>query len=269
MFELLGYTFFQHALWGALLSSILCGIVGTYVVTRRLVFVSGGISHASLGGVGLGAYLGFSPILGATVFALISAFSIQLLSQSGKAREDSAIAMLWTLGMGIGILCASLAPGFMPDLPSFLFGNILYISAESLYIQAVFTAFVALFFILFLRPIVAVAFDADFALTQGIPVARIETAMLLISSLTIVSCLNMMGIVLVISLLSVPQATANLFTHHFGRMICLSILFALLGCLGGLLLSVLLNVPSGASIIVVSIALYFVMRMSLYAFKRK
>ena len=260
MLDLLQYTFFQHALWGALLSSILCGMIGTYVVTRRLVFVSGGIAHASLGGVGMGAYMGFSPVLGAAAFAILSAFGIRRLSSGGEVREDSAIGMLWTLGMSIGILFASLSPGFMPDLPSFLFGNILYVGTTDLWVQGALLLVVGAFFAMFMRSIVAVAFDVDFAMTQGIRVERIETAMLVLSALTIVSCLHMMGIVLVISLLSVPQATAGYLTHHFGRLMLYSAAFALLDCVGGLFLSAWLNVPSGASIIVVSVAVYFAVR---------
>lgn len=257
------YTFFQNALLAALLSSMLCGFVGTYIVTRRLVFVSGGISHASLGGVGLGALAGFSPLAGAFVFGLLSALGIRGLSRSETMREDSAIAMLWTLGMAVGILCASLAPGFMPELPSFLFGNILLVSYANLLYQGVLLILVLLFFAFFLKPIIAVAFDADFARTQGIHVAWIDSVMLVIIAATIVSCLSVMGVVLVISLLSIPQSTANLLTHRFGQMIILSSCFAFISCIGGLLLSLVYNVPSGAAIIVVSITLYFVCRIGI------
>lgn len=258
LLDYLDYTFFQNALWAALLSSLLCGFVGTYIVTRRLVFVGGGISHASLGGVGIGAYFGFSPLLGALGFGLLSAVGIRVLSQSNNMREDSAIAMLWTLGMGVGILCAGLSPGFMPELPSFLFGNILLVNKASLMFQGGLLLAVALFFVCFFKPIVATAFDADFAKTQGLNIGLIDGVMLVIIAATIVSCLNVMGIVLVISLLSIPQSTANLLTHRFEWMIALSALLALISCLGGLLLSLAYNVPSGAAIIVVSIALYFV-----------
>ena len=120
---MLAYEFFRNALLGGLLVSILCAMVGTYVVTRRMVIVGGGMAHASLGGVGLGAYLGFSPLLGAALFAVFSGYSIDFLSRR-NVREDAAIAMLWTLGMSLGILFAYLTPGFMTDLPSYLFGNI-------------------------------------------------------------------------------------------------------------------------------------------------
>lgn len=130
--DILSYSFFQHALIGSLLASILCGIIGTYIVTRRLVFISGGITHASFGGIGIGVFLGINPILSAMVFSIMSACGVQWLSTKGNIREDSAIAMFWTLGMSIGIICSFLTPGFMPDLPSFLFGSILTIGVSDL-----------------------------------------------------------------------------------------------------------------------------------------
>ena len=122
--DLLQYTFFQHALLGSLLASIACGIIGTYIVTRRLVFISGGITHASFGGIGLGLFAGISPILSAAVFSVLSAFGVEWLSRRKDMREDSAIAVFWTLGMALGIMFSFLSPGFAPDLSAYLFGNI-------------------------------------------------------------------------------------------------------------------------------------------------
>lgn len=126
--DLLQYTFFQHALIGSLLASIVCGLIGTYIVTRRLVFISGGLTHASFGGIGLGLYTGVSPILAAGVFAVLSAFGVEWLSKRNDMREDSAIAVFWTLGMALGIMFTFLSPGFAPDLSAYLFGNILTIT---------------------------------------------------------------------------------------------------------------------------------------------
>ena len=122
--NILEYSFFQNALLGSLLASVLCGFIGTYIVTRRLVFISGGITHASFGGIGLGVFLGINPILSAMVFSVLSAFGVQWMSRRGDVREDSAIAVFWTFGMSLGIICCFLSPGFMPDLPSFLFGSL-------------------------------------------------------------------------------------------------------------------------------------------------
>ena len=256
--DLLQYTFFQHALLGSLLASIACGLVGTYIVTRRLVFISGGLTHASFGGIGLGLYTGISPILSAALFAVLSAFGVERLSKRKDMREDSAIAVFWTLGMALGIMFTFLSPGFAPDLSAYLFGNILTITASDIALLGVLSVVLAVFFGLYLRPIVSIAFDREFARSQGLPVEFFEYALMLFIALTIVACLRMVGIVLVISLLTIPQMTANLFSHRFHRIIWLSIGIGYLSCLGGLLLSFYLNVPSGASIIFFSILIYAV-----------
>lgn len=256
MTELLQYTFFQHALLGSLFASIACGIIGTYIVTRRLVFISGGITHASFGGIGIGLYCGISPLLTAAIFSTLSAFGVEWLSKRSDMREDSAIAVFWTFGMAIGVIFSFLAPGFTPDLSSFLFGNILTITRTDILLLALLSIALIAFFSLFLRPIIAIAFDREFARSQRMPVAVFEYLLMMFIALTIVSCLRMVGIVLAISLLTLPQMTANLFTHSFKRIIGLSIILGYIGCLGGLLLSYQLQVPSGAAIIFVSILIY-------------
>ena len=256
--SILSYTFFQNALLGSLLASILCGLIGTYIVARRLVFISGGITHASFGGIGIGVYLGFSPILSAAVFSVLSACGIQWFSHRRDMREDSAIAIFWTLGMSIGIICSFLAPGFTPELSSYLFGNILTVTPSDLYLLGTLALIAIVVFTCFLRPLVSMAFDAEFARSQRLPVITVEYLMMDFIALTIVACLRMVGIVLVISLLTIPQVTANIFTHSFKRMALLSIVTGYSGCLGGLYLSYHYNIPSGASIIFVSILIYLV-----------
>ena len=171
-------------------------------------------------------------------------------------REDSAIAVFWTFGMAIGIIFSFLAPGFTPDLSSYLFGNILTITQGDIWILAILSIVLIAFFTLFMRPIIAIAFDREFARSQQMPVALFEYILMMFIALTIVACLRMVGIVLAISLLTLPQMTANLFTYSFKRIIGLSILIGYIGCLGGLLLSYQLQVPSGAAIIFVSILIY-------------
>lgn len=259
--DLLQYTFFQHALLGSLLASIVCGIIGTYIVTKRLVFISGGLTHASFGGIGLGLYTGISPILSAAVFAVLSAFGVEWLSKHKDMREDSAIAVFWTFGMALGVLFTFLSPGFAPDLSAYLFGNILTITLGDLALLAGLAIFLILFFLLYLRPIIYVAFDREFARSQGIPVQRFEYILMMFIALTIVACLRMVGIVLVISLLTIPQMTANLFSYQFRHIIWISIGIGCLSCLGGLIISYFLNVPSGASIIFFSIIIYAVCKL--------
>ena len=256
LIELLQYTFFQHALLGSLFASIACGIIGTYIVTRRLVFISGGITHASFGGIGIGLYTGVSPILSAAIFSVLSAFGVEWLSKRKDMREDSAIAVFWTFGMAIGIIFSFLSPGFAPDLSAFLFGNILTITRTDIVVLAVLSLLLIAFFAIFPSPITYIAFDREFARSQHIPVVLFEYILMMFIALTIVACLRMIGIVLAMSLLTIPQLTANLFTVSFKRIILLSILFAYIGCVGGLLLSYQLQIPSGAAIIFFSILTY-------------
>lgn len=255
---ILEYAFFRNAIIGSVLASVLCGYVGTYIVTRRLSFISGGITHAAFGGIGIGVFCGVNPILSAMVFSVLSAFGIKWMTRHGDVREDSAIAMFWTFGMSIGILFCFLTPGFMPDLPSFLFGSILAIEPADLWLLAVLCAATMLLFRLYGRAIVSVAFDPVFAKSQRLSVDAVEYLMMGLIAMTIVSTLRMVGVVLAMSLLTVPQMTANLFTYSYRRMIAFSIGFGILGCLAGLALSYTLNVPSGAAIIFVSIIIYAV-----------
>lgn len=259
--DLLQYTFFQHALLGSLLASIACGIIGTYIVTRRLVFISGGITHASFGGIGLGLFAGISPILSAAVFSVLSAFGVEWLSRRKDMREDSAIAVFWTLGMALGIMFSFLSPGFAPDLSAYLFGNILTINQIDLWMLGILALILTGFFYLFIRPILYIAFDREFARSQKIPVEIFEYVLMMFIALTIVACLRMVGIVLAISLLTIPQMTANLFTYSFKKIIWLSIGIGFLGCLGGLFISYHWKVPSGASIIFFSILIYAVCKI--------
>ena len=256
MTDILQYTFIQHAVIGSFFASIACGLVGTYIVTRRLVFISGGLTHASFGGIGLGLYLGVPPILSAAVFAVLSSFGVEWLGKRKEMREDSAIAVFWALGMAVGVIFTFLSPGFTPDISAYLFGNILTITRGDLLLLCCISALLAVFFLLFRRPIVYVAFDREFACSQGIRVQLLEYVLMMFIALTIVACLRMVGIVLVISLLTIPQMTANLFSQRFAGIVWLSIAIGYLSCLGGLYLSFRVNIPSGASIIFISIVIY-------------
>lgn len=254
--DILSYPFFQHALVGSLLASIVCAFIGTYIVTRRLVFIGGGLTHASFGGVGIGLYTGIPPLLGAAVFAVLSAFGVQWMSRSHDIREDSAIAVCWALGMSTGIVFTYLTPSYAYDLSAYLFGNILTITWGDILLLASVTLAVLTLFLSQYHTIVATAFDRQFALSRHLPVRRLEYTLMALTALTIVACLRIAGIVLVISLLTIPQTTANLLTHRYHGIILLSMLLSLLSCVGGLFLAYLLNVPSGACIIFTNVLLY-------------
>lgn len=259
--ELFKYSFFQNAVLGSLLASIACGIIGTYIVSRRLVFISGGITHTSLGGLGIGFYFGISPILSAMVFSILSAFGIQWISSRHGVREDSAIAAIWSLGMATGIIFIFLKAGFAPNLSEYLFGNILTITVTDIIYLAILSLLLVFTFVVFKREILYVAFDSDFAKTRNIPVKFIEYLMMFFIAVSIVLSIRLVGIVLLMSLLTVPQMTANLFTSNFTKIIFGSILIGFIGCVAGLFSSYFLNVPSGAFIIFVLVIIYLLCKV--------
>lgn len=254
--ELLTYGFFQKALLASLLASISCGIVGTYIVARRIVFISGGITHASFGGIGLAFMLGFNPLLGAAMFAVLSAVGIQFFAEKGGIREDSSIAIWWSLGMALGVIFVFLTPGYTPNLMSYLFGSILTVSNQEIWGMLVITAILTGIFRIWYRNILYIAFDEEFARASGLPVRFFNYLVAVLIALTVVLNIRVVGIILILSLLTIPQATANLFTKDFPQMIILSTLFAFIGTLSGLIVSYFLNIPSGATIIFVLVALF-------------
>lgn len=266
--ELFSYDFFIHAFWASFFAAISCGIIGTYIVSRRIVFVSGGITHASFGGIGIGYFLGWNPLLGAAIFAVLSGWGIQLFTQKGKVREDSSIAIWWSLGMAIGIIFIYITPGYAPNLMSYLFGSVLTVSITELWLMAALSLVLILFFALFYRLVLYVAFDEEFAKTTGLPVNLINYLLISFIAITIVLNIRVVGIILILSLLTLPQATANLFTKDFKKMMLLSVLFAFLGSLSGLLFSFYVDIPSGASIIFTLVLVFGLIKLAFYLRKK-
>ena len=261
LMSLLAMNFFRNALLASLLASITCGIIGTYIVSRRIVFISGGITHASFGGIGMGYYMGFDPILGAVMFGIFSALGIEFFTRKADLREDSAIAMLWALGMALGIIFIFLTPGYAPNLMSYLFGNILTVSLTDLMLLSGLTVVIVAFFLLFYRMILFISFDEEFALTNNTPVRLFNMILICLVALTIVLNIRVVGIILVMSLLTIPQAISNLFTRYFHKMIFLSIFFGFVGSMAGLIFSYLYDIPSGAAIIFSLILMYGVIKL--------
>lgn len=254
--ELFEYMFFRNALLGSFFASIMCGIIGTYVVTRRLVFISGGITHASLGGLGAGLFLGINPIVSAVIFSVLSAFGIQWLSERQGVREDSAIAVFWSFGMAAGIILTFLTPGYTPNLAEYLFGNILTITHGDIFALAVVTLLLTLFFVVHYRSIVSLSFDEQFAKTRRIAVQFISYTMMFFIAVCVVLSIRLVGIVLLMSLITVPQMIANLFTTNYVKIILFSSAISFVGCVVGLMMSYYLNAPSGAFIIMVLIVFF-------------
>lgn len=262
--ELFSYDFFTHAFWASFFAAISCGIIGTYIVSRRIVFVSGGITHASFGGIGIGYFLGWNPLVGAAIFAVLSGWGIQFFTHKAKVREDSSIAIWWSLGMAIGIIFVYLSPGYAPNLMSYLFGSVLTVSVTELWLMGALSLVLILFFALFYRLVLYVAFDEEFAKTTGLPVNLINYLLISFIAITIVLNIRVVGIILILSLLTLPQATANLFTKDFKKMMLLSVLFAFIGSLSGLLFSFYVDIPSGASIIFTLVLIFGLIKLVLY-----
>lgn len=266
---ILTYTFILHALEAALLASITCGFIGAYIVARRMVFISGGITHASFGGIGLGYYLGINPILGAAVFSIISAFGIRIVSKQTDIREDSAIGILWSLGMAVGIIFIYLTPGYAPNLMSYLFGSILTVTSTDLAMMAGLATVTVVIFLLFYRSILFISFDEEYARSHNAPVETFNYLMLILVALVIVINIRVAGIILVISYLTIPQSTANLFVNDLKKIIGFSIIISFAGSVIGLLISYYWNIPSGATIIFVFVVIFLIARLIKYGLNHK
>ena len=216
----------------------------------------------------MGYYFGFNPILGAVIFGILSALGIEFFTKKADLREDSAIAMLWSLGMALGIIFIFLTPGYAPNLMSYLFGNILTVSTADLIYLFLLTLVISTFFIIFYRMILFVSFDEEYALTNNVPVRLFNSILISLVALTIVLNIRVVGIILVISLLTIPQAIANLFTKQFHRMIIASIFAGFIGSIAGLVLSYYYDVPSGAAIIFTLVIIYGLLK-SFFLLKTK
>lgn len=257
--EIVQYSFFINATVAITLISIVAGVVGAYIVSRRMLFITGGITHTSFGGLGLGVYLGLSPTITALVFALASAFGIEALSQRKRVREDSAIAVFWALGMALGVIFIYITPGYNAGLTGFLFGDILTITLKDLIIYTTYTILVLILFTIYRKEILYTAFDREFAKIQGVKVQFIEYVAMIVISLAIILTVKLIGIMLLLSFLSLPQMSAELFTRNYNKIVLLSIFISFTGGLSGLLLSAFVNVPTSATIVFVLVLIYAIL----------
>ncbi|MFZ2340496.1 MAG: metal ABC transporter permease [Bacteroidales bacterium] len=243
------YEFVIKGLLGALFASITAGLAGTYIVSRRMVFLSGGITHASFGGIGIGYFAGINPVAGAAVFGVMSALGIEYLSLRQKIREDSAIGILWALGMAIGIIFIYLTPGYAPNLISYLFGSILTVTYGDIIALGIMSAVLIIWFTVFYRMILYISFDEQYArtFTSRVNLFRYVTTSLI--ALTIVLNIRMAGVVLVISLLTIPPNIAMLFTRKYSKIVVWSMVAAFAGTAAGYVISYYAGIPVGATII--------------------
>ncbi len=257
MIEALQYEFMRNALMAGLLASVACGIVGSFIVVKRLVFISGGISHASFGGIGLGYFLGVNPILGAIFFSILSALGIGVISKKATRREDTAIGILWALGMAVGIIFIGLTPGYAPDLFSYLFGSILTVPRFDLTLMAVLdVVIIGIVYVLY-KELLAVSFDEEFALIVGVPVNLLYALILCLTALTIVVLIRIVGVILVIALLTIPAAISEQLSQNLKKIIIFAVLISALLTFTGLWFSYIFDLASGAAIILIAGTAFF------------
>jgi zinc transport system permease protein len=267
--SILQYDFVIKGLFGALFASITAGIAGTYIVSRRMVFLSGGITHASFGGIGIGYFAGINPVIGAAVFAIMSALGVEYLSVKQKIREDSAIGIFWAFGMAVGIIFIYLTPGYTPNLMSYLFGSILTVTNNDLIALGIMSLVLIVYFGVFYRTIIYISFDEAYARTYSRYVDLFKYITTALIALTIVLNIRMAGVVLVISLLTIPPNIAMIITRVYRKIVVWSIVAGFIGTASGYIISYYAGIPVGATIIFTLVIMWVIIKLIYMAINLK
>jgi len=258
MFEVLQFEFMINALLAGLLASVICGIIGTFVVVNRIAFLAGGIAHAAYGGIGLAFFLGLPYIVGTLGFTLFAALIMAAVTLKAKDRADTFIGVLWAVGMGLGVLLLDLTPGYNVDLMSYLFGSILAVPESDLWQMLVMCLSVGLIVIFFYNDFLAMSYDEEFAQLRGVPVKRLYFLLIGMIALSIVMIIRVVGLILVIALLTIPPYIAEKYARSLRMMMLISTLLCCMFTMAGLWLSYIFNLTSGATIIMVAAAAFFI-----------
>lgn len=252
------HGFLQKAVLASLLASAACGMVGTYVVVKRIGFLAGGIAHAVLGGMGAALFFGFSPMLGALLAAIIAALVLGLVKLHAKEQEDILIGALWAVGMAVGILFIAQTPGYQVGLMTYLFGNVLLVSSQQLLMMLLLNLILVMVIVLFYKQFTAITFDEEFARLRGLPVTALYLLLLCLIAVSVVLIIQVVGLILVIALLTLPAAISQQYVHTMKKMMAFAVMLGMLFCLIGLAVSYSADAPSGATIILVTAAAYLV-----------
>lgn len=256
MLELLSMDFMQNALVAAVLVAVACGVMGTFVVVNRLMALSGGIAHASFGGIGLAVFFGFSPMLGSLGFALACAMLMGLLTWRDRKRSDTFIGVIWAGGMALGVILTDLTPGYGGDMMSFLFGSLLTVPTELLGWMGGLLALILGTVAFCFRKFLAISFDHEFARVRGMPVLAYYMLLIALIALTVVLAVQAVGMILVIALLTIPAYIAECYSKNLFQMMVISVVISLVLALSGLMLACQLNLVVGPSIIACGVLLY-------------
>lgn len=259
---IMNYQFMQHAAIACVLASIVCGLIGVLVVEKKLIMMSGGIAHTAFGGVGMGYYFGFEPMIGAVIFSAGAAVGIGAIKRRGGVNTDIIIALLWSAGMAIGTAFIGFTSGYAPDMSSYLFGNILTVTTENLIMMAALTLIAVVSVLVFFNDWKTYMFDDTFAGVIGMKTGFLEYFLLILIALTVVVLIRVAGIILVIALLTAPAATASLVSKKLKNRMVIAVALSLIFCFAGLWISYELGIASGATIILLSVAAYALVYLS-------
>ncbi len=252
MLDMLQYEFIQNAIIAGILVSFASGIIGSLIVVNRMVFLAGGIAHTSYGGIGLAVYFGFPIFLGASIFACAAALLMAFITLKNRNRIDTFIGLIWAVGMAIGIILIDMTPGYNVDLLSYLFGSILAVSREDLYYMGGLLFVIVTIMLFWYREVLAVSYDSEYANLRSINVPFFYTLILVLSALTVVIAIKVVGLILVIALLTIPIYIAEKISNTLATMMLYSGVLSTVFTLLGLFLSYTYDLTSGASIIMVS-----------------
>jgi|CXWL01.1.fsa_nt_gi zinc transport system permease protein len=269
MLHALELDFIQNALLAGLVASVLCGVIGVFVVVKRLAFISGGISHAAFGGLGLCYFLGYDPRLGALAVALLCAVLLGLSGGEAARSHDALIGVFYAVGMALGIVFLHRTPGYVPDLMAYLFGNILLTTRRDALLMAAVAAVVLLLLAVFFKLVVAVSFDETFAFVQGVRVKLVNTLLLAIVAVSVVLLIQTVGIILVMALLTIPPLAALRLARHLAPVLIASVGVGLVMTMGGLAASYQLDLPSGPVIILLGAAMLLAIELARWLFRRR
>jgi zinc transport system permease protein len=266
---ILKYNFLQNAIMAAVLASIACGVIGVYIMEKKLVMMSGGIAHTAFGGIGLGYFLKVEPIFTALGVSVIAALAVAALKRKAMTDSDLLIGMFWSLGMALGVVFIAMTPGYPPDIASVLFGNILAVSRSDLRLILGLDILVLATVTAFFQMFKAYIFDEEFASVAGVPVRALEYMMYILVAVTVVVMIRVVGIILVIALLTAPPAIAKQFTYDMKKIMALSVLLGIAFCFAGLWVSYTIRLASGASIVLVAVGSYALVSLVHYGLRKR
>ncbi len=270
IFGALQYDFMRNALLAGLLVSITCGIIGTYVVVKRIVFISGGIAHAAYGGIGMSYFFGWNPVLGAIIFSLASAFGMGFVQRKTKERADSIIGVMWAIGMAIGIIFLDLTPGYKADLMSYLFGSILAVPVADLWVMLIMNLFILVLVFLFYKELLGITFDEQYAMVLNVPVHWMYLLLMAMIGFSVVMLMRVVGLIMVIALLTIPASIGAMFLRDIKKIMLVASLLGMIFTTLGLFASYFLNLTSGATIILIAGLAYIIsLFIQIYRFRTK